>query len=60
MAAKFRSASNDRGINENDFIIFPFFGTVKVQLSCLQRRIQPLDILQVQMIRKSRCKNFCK
>jgi hypothetical protein len=29
MAAKLRSASNDRGINENDFIILPYFGTVK-------------------------------
>jgi succinate dehydrogenase flavin-adding protein (antitoxin of CptAB toxin-antitoxin module) len=29
MDAKFRSASRDRGINENDFIILPFFGTVK-------------------------------
>ena len=29
MTAKLRSASNDKGINENDFIIFPFFGTVK-------------------------------
>jgi succinate dehydrogenase flavin-adding protein (antitoxin of CptAB toxin-antitoxin module) len=29
MDAKFRSASRDRGINENDFISFPFFGTVK-------------------------------